>query len=68
MDKAQSSIDKYNYPWKTYIEISDKNRIWEKYGISNSGGAQFLINKDGIIVAIIHQLMKSNHALMNNDV
>lgn len=51
-DKAQTSINKYNYPWKSYIEISDKNGIWEKYGISNSGGGQFLINKDGIITAI----------------
>jgi peroxiredoxin len=50
--KAEKAIDRFKYPWKNYLEISDKNKIWEKYGITNSGGAQFLINKEGKILAI----------------
>ena len=50
--KAEKAIDRFKYPWKNYLEISDKNKIWEKYGIANSGGAQFLINNEGQILAI----------------
>ena len=50
--KAKEAIRKYNYPWENYLEISDQNDIWEKYGISNSGGAQFLIDSEGKIAAI----------------
>lgn len=59
--KAEKAIDRFKYPWKNYLEISDKNKIWEKYGISNSGGAQFLINKEGKILAInpkLEEIMK----------
>lgn len=59
---AEKAINKYDYPWKNYLEISDKNKIWEKYGIENSGGAQFLINKEGEILAInpkLDELLKT---------
>ena len=52
IDEALKAIDKYEYPWSTYLEVSDKNQIWEKYNISRSGGAQFLINDKGVIISI----------------
>lgn len=59
--KAEKAIATYNYPWKSYVEISNQNKIWEKYGIANAGGAQFLIDTQGKIVAInpsIEELLK----------
>ena len=46
------ALKKYNYPWTSYLEISDENKIWEKYGISNGGGAQYLIDRTGLIIAV----------------
>lgn len=50
--KAENAIHLLEYPWENYVEIADKHQIWEKYGIANSGGAQFVIDKEGTIVAI----------------
>ncbi len=50
--KAVTAINRFEYPWVNYLEISNKNKIWEKYGITNSGGAQFLIDKKGMILSI----------------
>jgi thiol-disulfide isomerase/thioredoxin len=43
---------KYAYPWKCYSEINNRNQLWEKYDIEGSGGAQFLINNKGKVIAI----------------
>ena len=46
------AVEKHNYPWLILMEVSDKNRIWEKYKISRSGGSQFLIDSTGKIMEI----------------
>lgn len=46
------AIEKDQYPWLNLIELENKNRIWDKYNISNSGGSTFLIDTRGIILAI----------------
>ena len=46
------AIEKDKYPWLNLIELENKNRIWDKYNISNSGGSTFLIDARGIILAI----------------
>lgn len=46
------AIKKHKYPWKSYLEIKDENKIWEKYGIANSGGSQYLFGKEGKLLAI----------------
>ena len=48
----ETAKNKYSYPWRIYPEINNKNKVWEKYGISNSGGSQFLISKTGKIIAV----------------
>ena len=48
----ENARKKYDYPWKVYPEINNENRIWEKYKLSNSGGSQFLIDKNGKFIAI----------------
>jgi len=40
------------YPWTNLLEINDQNRIWEIYGVGNSGGGTFLIDKNGKILAV----------------
>jgi hypothetical protein len=34
------------------IELDNRNRIWSKYNISGSGGSTFLVDKNGLIIAI----------------
>ncbi len=46
------AYQKDGYPWTCLIDLNDKNGIWEKYGIGNSGGATFLVDKEGTILAI----------------
>jgi thiol-disulfide isomerase/thioredoxin len=43
---------KDKYPWLNLIELKDKGKIWEKYGVGNSGGGRFLVDRNGIILAI----------------
>ena len=45
-------LEKEKFPWLNLIELDKQNRIWDKYGISNSGGKMFLVDKDGSIIAI----------------
>ena len=52
IEKAENAINRLAYPWKNFIEVSGKNQIWKKYGIANSGGAQFMIDNEGEILAI----------------
>ena len=52
IESYQKAIDKENFPWRNLREINNENRIWEKFNIMNSGGATFLIDNEGIILAI----------------
>lgn len=52
MEKYNTSMEKYNYPWKVYIEIDNQNHIWQKYGCSQGGGKQVLIDKSGSVIAV----------------
>lgn len=52
VESARNAINKYQYPWSSYVEVLDKHSIWLKYGMRNAGGAQVLINTDGRILAI----------------
>ena len=47
-----SATKKDKYPWLNLIELKDKGKIWQKYGVGNSGGGTFLVDKNGIILAI----------------
>ena len=40
------------YPWINLIELNDRNKIWEMYGVGNAGGSTFLVDADGTILAI----------------
>jgi thiol-disulfide isomerase/thioredoxin len=47
-----NAAKKDNYPWLNLIEIEDSGKLWEKYGLGNSGGGSFLVDKNGKILAV----------------
>jgi len=47
-----AAAKKDKYPWLNLIELKDKGRIWEKYNIQKVAGGTFLVDKNGIILAI----------------
>lgn len=51
-DQLKATLEKEKFPWLTLVEIDNKNQIWNLYGKSNSGGGTFLVDKDGLILAI----------------
>lgn len=48
----KNALKREKYPWLNLIDLDDKNQIWSKYNISNAGGAIFLFDKDGKILAV----------------
>lgn len=46
------AVIRFAYPWDSYMELQDENKIWEKFGINMSGGSQFLYNKEGKLLAV----------------
>jgi peroxiredoxin len=51
-DQMVQTIEREGFPWLNLVELDKQNRIWEKYGIPNSGGRSFLVDRDGTILAI----------------
>ena len=51
-ENGEQAIIKDGYKWLNLLELKDKNEIWSRYGVGNSGGATFLIDKDGTILNI----------------
>jgi peroxiredoxin len=51
-DAMRKIIEKEEFPWINLVELDHKNQIWERYGVTRSAGATFLIDKDGKILAI----------------
>ena len=63
---AEAAIKMDKYTWENLVELNDIERIWEKYGIGNSGGMVFLIDKNGIIVANDPSIEEIRNFLINN--
>ena len=51
-NQMRDRIEKEKFPWINLVELNHGNQIWDKYGISNSGGGTFLVDKEGIILAV----------------
>jgi len=47
-----AAIGRDGYPWQSYIDLDDADGIWALNGCPNAGGRIFLIDADGIIVAV----------------
>jgi hypothetical protein len=48
--KKRMEIEKF--PWINLLELDNQNGIWDKYGVSNSGGRTFMVDSKGKILAI----------------
>ncbi len=51
-DRLKKVLDREKFPWLNLAELDHKNQIWYKYGVENSGGGTFLIDRDGTILAV----------------
>ncbi len=60
------AIEQEKYPWQNYVEINNQNKIWEKYNLSNSGGGVFVVNNQGIILAIDPSIEEIENILVDN--
>ena len=48
----ENAAKKDGYPWQSLLlELNDENHVWRKNGADNSGGAMFLIDRDGTILS-----------------
>ncbi len=51
-DRLTKFLSKEKFPWINLVELDRQNSIWEKYGVSMQGGAIFLVDENGRILAI----------------
>ena len=51
-DRLKKALEREEFPWLNLVELDHQNNIWNKYGISNSGGKTFLVDRNGEIIAI----------------
>ncbi len=51
-EQLKKALKREKFPWLNLVEMDKQNRIWEKYGIPNSGGKTFLVDRDGSILVI----------------
>ncbi len=51
-DDMRMAIQRDKYPWLNLIELNDRAKIWQHYGVGYSGGSTFLVGRDGKILAI----------------
>ena len=51
LDSMIKAAEKDGYPWQNLVDMKDELHVFEKCGLSYSGGGMFLIDKDGIILS-----------------
>ena len=50
-EAMRKAIERDQYPWLNLIELKDRTKLWNRYGI-RGGGNKFLVDRDGTILAI----------------
>lgn len=48
----KAAVKKDKYPWINLIELDKQNGIWNKYNIDGGGGNTYLVDSNGVILAI----------------
>ncbi len=48
----EAAIKRDGYAWLNLVELNDQQNIWYTYGVGNGGGALFMVDQAGKIVAI----------------
>lgn len=51
-DRLIKFFETEKWPWLNLVELDEQNNIWQKYGVDGSGGGIFLIDENGVILAI----------------
>lgn len=51
-DRLEKFMSAVKFPWLNLVELDKQNSIWQKYDLGNGGGGVFLVDKQGIILAI----------------
>jgi thiol-disulfide isomerase/thioredoxin len=51
-NQFKTAVKNDKYPWLNLIELDDKNGIWNKYNINKGGGNTYLVDSNGVILAI----------------
>lgn len=51
-DALKLRLSKEQFSWTNLVELDDKQKIWNRYGISNGVGLMVLVDRDGTILAI----------------
>jgi peroxiredoxin len=51
-EQFKQALEKHPYPWLMLSEINDMNQLWRKYNMANSGGSQFLVDREGTILGV----------------
>lgn len=51
LDRLFPFLEKEMWDWLQLVELDRENNIWQKYGVGNGGGALFLIDENGKVVA-----------------
>ncbi len=51
-DAMKMAIGRDGYTWTNLIDLNDELGIWRKYGVDNAGGSIFLVNREGIVLAV----------------
>lgn len=51
-EKGLKAIKADGYSWTNLLELDDAGHVWDLYRLSNAAGGTFLVNPDGIIVAV----------------
>lgn len=50
-EAMRKAIGRDKYPWLNLIELNDRIKLWNNYGM-RGGGNKFLVDRDGTILAI----------------
>jgi thiol-disulfide isomerase/thioredoxin len=52
IDDMTRVVAQDGHPWLSLVEINDRENIWNKYGLGNAGGGDFLVDRNGVILAV----------------
>ncbi len=44
------AMEKDGYPWESFVDLGDKDKVWRINSAGNGGGKIILVNSDGVIV------------------
>lgn len=53
-----SAAKKDGYPWQSLIDLKDELGVWQKNGLSFSGGGMYLVDRDGTILSTSTEISK----------